>query len=487
MLIKWIPRKIFYWYLNKLNMADRFPEGIHLLRKRIRYFPDDYDLRYQLVYFHSVNYEYSQAMPILYNLLDEFPNCAENAHRRWVFTNELIGMGKFAEALPLLQETIEYWEDNANLRARIGLMYLELGNHKLAEEAFEIALSLDAQDPDAIEGMARVYSLSDRQGQAEIFLKDCLSNNPDSKVSNYLLGKHIWQYKGDANLANTHFSTALAAYQSESKDFPEYLSQHLFPDNLVEVFIHTLLITGQDNEAKKLNKKYAKEGQNWDSYIAYKTKNVEEAVQLARKNVHKNPDKPEYYFELGKYSLFAKNYKLAENVLDRAYQMILEQDEVWVRVQHYALLIALYTITGTKSVGELTKKALKLDALNIWITLASLYSEMGEWEKTIDAAKEALKLSPERHDALLAQSKGQAKLGFYKEALKGYKKALQQQSQNGEIWLEIAQVYEALKQRADAENALIKALTTKNLSTISRIEAENLHIKLHNQLSVENK
>lgn len=478
MLIKWIPQKIFYWYLNKLNMADRFPEGIRLLRKRIKYFPDDYDLRYQLAYFHSMNFEYSQAMTILYNLLVEFPNCAENAHRRWVFTNELIGMGKFADALPFLQEAIEYWENNANLRARIGLMYLELGNHKLAEEAFEIALSLDAQDPDSIEGMVRVYSLSDRQDQIEIILKNCLSNSPDSKVCNYLLGEHIWQYKGDANLANTYFSAALATYESESKDFPKYLSQRLFPGNLVEAFIHTLLITGQDNEAKKLNKKYAKEGQNWDSYIAYKTKNVEEAVRLARKNVHKNPDKPEYYFELGKYSLFAKDYNLAEKVLDRAYQMILGQDEVWVRVQHYALLIVLYTITGAKIAGELAKKALKLDALNTWITLASLYSEMEEWDKTIDAAKEALKSFPKRYDALLAQGRAQAGLGLYKDALKNYEIILQQQPQNGEAWLDVAQIYQELEQHVSTLNAVEKALSTRNLSTFSRAKAESLHTKL---------
>ncbi len=482
MFIKWIPQKIFYWYLNKLNMADRFSEGIRLIKKRAKYFPDDYDLRYQLVYFYSVNFEYSKAMPILYNLLQEFPNCAENAHRRWVFTQQMIGMGKFSEALSLLQELTEYWEDNANLRARIGLMHLELGNYTLAEEAFEIALSLDPSDPDAIEGMDRVYWQTSREDQIKTFLENCLDYSPDSKISNYLLGEYVWQCEGDANLANTYFSTALVMYRSESKYFPDYLSQRLFPDNLVEAFIHTLLITGQESEAKKLNKKYAKKGINWDSYITYKTENVGKAVQLAKKNINENPGTPEYYFELGRYSLFAKDYKLAEKVLDRAYQMLLEQDEVWVRVRHYALLIALYEITGIKSAEDFIEKALKLDALNTWISLASLYSEMGEWEQTLEAAKSALVLSPERHDILFMLGKAQMGLGLHEKALENYETILQQQPKNGEVWLETAQAYLALDQYANAYNALKNALATQNLSSVFRVNADGLQKKLSVQL-----
>lgn len=482
MIIKWVPAKILYNLTDKLTEINRAKDAIRIMEKRVALEEANPFLKSHLAHLYNRDDRRSEAIKIIQELVSLYPDSKKNSLLRWRLARAFLSLGKYAEAIPLLIDSVKYWIDNSSPNAFLGMAYLSLNKHELAEGAFNASLKINERNVDARTGMVDVYLETGRRNIIRRFLDDYLACAPNDVISHALMADDIIRSEMDYYSAYSHYSHALNLYEKQKGQvaYNDFISTWQYPDALVDKCIRSLVHSGMDNEAMQLNRQYYGKNKQWDPYLVRKTGNLKKAFEIAEKNLQKKSNSYDFHQDLGLLYLLANQYKNAEKELLETLQIAKKMSRV--SIQDYVPLVVLYTSTqNNEKAEELKKESLKLSKEETWGTLAISYLERKEWANSLNAAKKALELLPDDTYTLSILAEAQAGLGMNEEALKQCLKISQKQPQNGKIWLIKAKIYSSLGEDENALSAISYALDSHNLSSLLKTEAN----KLKNSLKKE--
>ena len=147
-------------------------------------------------------------------------DAAEKACRRILAKNpryasalHLLGLvdcqrGRFASAIPVMEQALKLEPDNAELQHHCALAYLSCADIDNAIARFERALSLRPEFSDALQGLGAALVQAQRAEEAIVPLQQLVDQAPDSAAAHNSLGVAL-QVVGRLQAALTHFQLAV--------------------------------------------------------------------------------------------------------------------------------------------------------------------------------------------------------------------------------------------------------------------------------------
>jgi len=162
-----------------------------------------------VAYYHADNY--TRAIEHLTTVLDKLP--AGSMERREAV--QVLGLsrfvtGRFAEAVPLLEETRQWASSNAELGYVLGQAYVQTRQPDRAREVFAATFGLRADSAAAHLVTAQMMIRLEFEPDAEAELKRAIEKNPELPMAHALLGQiAIFRGRLDEGIALTEREVAL--------------------------------------------------------------------------------------------------------------------------------------------------------------------------------------------------------------------------------------------------------------------------------------
>ena len=143
MIIKWIPLKILYGLTKILAKTNRIKVAIKIIEKRIKLGDENPYLKIHISNLYNQNHQHTVAVSLIEELASHYSDNNENAVLRWGLARAFLSLREYAKAIPLLDDSTKYWEDNASPNAFKGMAYLLLHKYDSAEISFKDALKIN--------------------------------------------------------------------------------------------------------------------------------------------------------------------------------------------------------------------------------------------------------------------------------------------------------------------------------------------------------
>jgi len=278
---------------------------------------------------------------------------------------------KHEKAINILQQALEFSEDNADIFSLIGMEYLFLDKFEDAKFYFLKCLEADYEDYSALYNVMYCFEFLEQNNEAIEYLNTYIDKNPYCEVAWHQLGKQYYNTK-DYNKAIAAFDFAIisddifiGAYLEKGKTL-EKLKQF---DEAIENYKITLAIDDPTSFALlRIGRCYEKLNQN-DLAVKYYYKTVEEDPLL---------DKG--WIAITNFYNKNKDYQKALYYINKAINIDSENGIYW---KLYGQINQRLHFLEEAERGY--KKTLELGnyELNTWLARADILITLGEYEAAI--------------------------------------------------------------------------------------------------------
>jgi len=275
------------------------------------------------------------------------------------------------KAISILQQALEFSEENADIFSLIGMEYLFLDKFEDAKLYFLKCLEADYEDYSALYNVMYCFEFLDQNNEAIEYLNTYLDKNPYCEVAWHQLGKQYFNTK-DYNKAIAAFDFAIisddlfiGAYLEKGKVLEE-LKQF---EEAIENYKITLAIDDPTSFALlRIGRCYEKLGQD------------DLAIQHYYKTVEEDPLLDKGWIAITNFYNKNKNYQKALHYINKAINIDSENVTYW---KLYAQINQRLHFLEEAERGY--KKTLELGnyELNTWIARADILINLGEYEAAI--------------------------------------------------------------------------------------------------------
>ncbi len=469
------------------------------LRNAIKFDPEGAGLYFDLARINIARKQYTEAEKNLKKAIELQP---DNKWYKEQYAGLLLEENKFTEAAEIYEQIVAQDENNKEYLQTIAYLYQRAGEKKKATAAFEKLLSMYGNDEEILEGKlqlhlnnneleeavkvnSRLIEIAPNESKYYVRLAEMYNNNgqPDKAAEVYRKAEEM--FPDDAGI-----QLSLSDYYKRKGDKENYVKylRKVVTNNSLEASEQLTILGGfvlgaEDSTDKNLGLELAKEiamrnpgdaralagygdmlgitGNMQESAEQYKKSvEIEPAAYVVWKNLLSVYLQMENYDSVLKYSdralrLFPnqaqlhyinglayslkKDYNKAINSLERAVDMMPEENKGELAGMYGTLADAYNSIKDYKSSDEYFEKSLELapDNPTTLNNYAYYLSERGEkLDKAEEMSKRSLELAPDLPTFMDTYGWIMYKKGNYKKAGEYIEKAIQKEEQeaSGTLW-----------------------------------------------------
>jgi len=290
------------------------------------------------------------------------------------------------KAIDILEKSLEYAEDPADIFALLGMEYLFLDNYEAAKNYFMKCLELDQDDYSSLFNIVFCFDSLESHTEAIEFLNIYLNSNPYSQVAWHQLGKQYFTLKDYAK-ALTAFDFAIisddvfiGAYLEKGKVL-EKLKRF---DEAIENYKITLALDDPTSFALlRIGHCYEKLGQQ------------DLAVQHYYKTVEEDPLLDKGWIAITNFYNKNKNYSKALYYINKAINIDTDNARYW---KIYAQINRRLNFLEEAERGY--KRCLELGnfELDTWLARGDILTGLGEYEAAIFNLDQTLEFYPDNEE-----------------------------------------------------------------------------------------
>ena len=246
-----------------------------------------------LAYIATQSNKLDKLIPIQRLVLKQNPS--PTAYRE--LTGALVGAGKFAEGVAVLEEWMGKFPEAKNIRQYVllGKLRRAAGQSDTALDAVRQALKLDPNDAEAQYTLCQLLAQSGKVDEAIGLAKSALTNDPANSEFNRILGSLLTQGGKD--------DEAMALYKGLLEKYPNNEAVvHLARSGLSVIYVNQGDFAKGEAELESLLEREPDDaGVNNDLGYLYadQGKNLEKAEAMIRKAMQEEPENPAYLDSLG--------------------------------------------------------------------------------------------------------------------------------------------------------------------------------------------
>ncbi|MFQ5798813.1 MAG: tetratricopeptide repeat protein, partial [Bacteroidota bacterium] len=349
-LIDRIPEKERYM-VRALNaeLGGRYTAGISVLREMEQIYPDDKEMIYNIGDWSYHANRYATAAEYLEKVLAMDPSFERAMqHLTWTYAD----LGQYGRSLEYANRLLAVNEKEGMLA--IGRYHASKGERATAADYFEQAFLMDPTDQGTLSDLVRVYENTRQYGKALEYAQKYVSQARNPFAYNRLAAVYVLM---------SDFSNALQTYE---------IGLQLFPDDpfLLAARGHTYVFMGEYEKAE----------------AKLKTMIAEHNEEAVRKRGYSELSR--LYPYLGKYSAMREMYDkriefawkdkdtnaVALRTVDKAYWMY------WLRANREEVLEEINKTMRFENITD----------YDYYLSLALLYTDIGDLEKSTGAAEKVL-------------------------------------------------------------------------------------------------
>jgi tetratricopeptide (TPR) repeat protein len=411
--------------------------------------------------------------------------------------------GRWRNALQEAEDDLNRHPDDINARKLLGRLYLRLltPDHgqqvpsdlqDRAVKQFEQIIERDPKDISSYLILAQLYRSAGENAKAETVLKKAIALEPDSSEANSnlaLLYVDLGDYRGaidllkkaaneksDAQLWSTlaYSYEQVQDYKNASSAYEKALERD--PDNLAyrRGLGQSLLLTRHYDAAQaQFEALIEANPRDVEAYLRLsQVYRVQHKYDLAQQNMTKAlelaPDNLDVQFNqvllVESQGKAAEAIVLVQKILDASAKhdaSPLSPQERTNRAIFLEKLGSLYRDQGDFTNAESTFRQMlalgKENAVRAELHLIEIYQDNRQYDKALDASDKAVKQYPESRELISERASLLASTGKGSAAIALLKPMLKNNSEDREVWLAMARVYQQQKQFDQAREATAKA------------------------------
>jgi tetratricopeptide (TPR) repeat protein len=412
--------------------------------------------------------------------------------------------GRWRNALQEAEDDVSRHPDDVSARKLLGRLYLRLLTPDRGQQApedlqeravkqFEQILQRDPNDISSYLILAQLYRSAGENAKAESILKKAIALQPDSSQANTnlaLLYVDIGDYRAAIDLlkkiaddkAEAQVWSTLAYAYEQTQDYKDASSAYnraleRDPDNLAyrRGLGQSLLLSRQYDLAREQFEALIEANpRDVESYLRLSQlyrirRQFDRARQSLAKALELAPDNPDIQFNEVLLSESEGKVPEAIALIQKILDSIARPDSAAIspmdrnnRGIFLEKLGMLYRDQGDFSNAESTFRQMlslgKDHAIRAELHLIETYQENRQYDKALDASERAGKQYPESRELILERASLLASTGKASAAIGLLKPLLKNTSEDREIWLATARVYQQEKQFDQAREAAARAL-----------------------------
>lgn len=366
----------------------------------------------------------------------------------------------------------------------LGNLYVAQKRWTDAEAAYRSAITIAPKNPGARAALATMYLTQGQGALAEAVLREAKTQlNSDPAAYSML---------GDYYLSQGDSAKALAEFASLTKDHPTDF-------NVRKAYIQLLILAHRIDEATKLTDDLLSKSPQDDTGLILKgqillqTGKIEDALHTLQQAVKGNPANAVGHYQLGMAYLASGSPNEAEREWRAAVQIRPDMGDAWIGLGKRAterrdwrnlepIGARLMKIAPTSPGGYLFHATARMNQGDVAAAEADLlkliqispqspvgYAKLGQlraftkhWDEAETLYRAALTRSPNFIDAIQGMVDLDFERGKSAEALQLVQAKINTDSNDAALFLLQAQVYERIKQPADAKQSLFRCLQLNN-------------------------
>jgi tetratricopeptide (TPR) repeat protein len=371
---------------NRLFKKGKLRKALEILEKVVNENPQSVNGFVALGVHHNFIYNFKEPERN-YRLAESLS--PKDPNLKWQIGQFLVGLNRPIDALPYLEFSIQEWPSNSQAHALIGKAFLQLKRYEEAEAALNKALVFDNFNPDAWDLTVDLYLETERDHLIEGFLQEYLAKAPKLASSHIFMAEYLMILEGDSLGSLSFFETGfrLAGNRKHAPLFRRYFSTAGYPQSIAYDYSNALMDCGYQDLAKDVVREnlvgtYALA---WKANVSRSNKNLDTAIQLMEEAIAKEPYNRDWKHSLGWTYILAGKPHLAEMQYREGLQMY---GAAFSEVRDLAAMYIILTEqSNTHDAERYKKEALAKDSENFWLSVAALYTEMENWEKTLEACQ----------------------------------------------------------------------------------------------------
>lgn len=383
----------------------------------------------------EIMHDMKRYFPDIYiNFLEDLSK-EENREIKMLCAAEFLSMNEFERAEKVFNSLLD--KPDADIYNGLGICYRRMGKNKEALECFKNAMKYGERKISVI-NICDLYEEEERFEEEEEFLNNLIKKYDDGFL--YATYARILIILGKFSLAERIARKAI--------DLGEEMEGYI-------QLSFSLIMQGKEKEAEKIlldfNKKYPDKLQPYillsNLYIDTEPEKAEEYLE---KLYEKSIEPFVMEFLITSYIKLGKEEK-SEELLEEA--IALHKNNA-----NFYVLKGIFLMKRGENEEEAFKKAIKLSSSkDVFIKIADIYIDIGEYEKAIEYVEEAEKLYGK--DEIIKCIKGDVffEMGKFKNALKEYEESLKIK-ENVDAYLGIIKCYEMAGRYKDVENIYEKLM-----------------------------
>ena len=468
--------------LSRLLRKGRLDEAAAFLEVRLMREPENWEHLYDLSQVRLMQERIDEGK----DLLRRAATLSGNGFVNWKLGELLVGLGSYSEARSPLEKAFRQYPRNARVRALLGKSYIETGAMRDGEVHLRRAVQLDPKDPDGRHWLATLLVDENRVDEARELLEDYLKSNPDLPSSHAFMAEFQHWTMGDHLAALPHYERALLILSSGKWDkaVKLYFSTFGYPLALLEGYLECLLECGLHEAAEVVAREHLSRGSlaAWKARLAAKKGELSTAVSELQECLEQDPDNPSCMYHLGILMLRQNDNPLAE----RWFRKAIEASRLKASTPTVYLLglaISLRRQGRTGEAREIEAGAYQEPKTEVLKAELHIWFELGEWQRVIEVADEALGVDPQWPYVLTHKAAAHAALEQHDKAIAAYQGLLRLQPRNGRAMLQMAMAHSALGRTSDAIEILERALSNEVLSPKEQEQAKATLSRLKRELS----
>ena len=411
--------------------------------------------------------------------------------------------GRWRNALQEAEDDLNRHPDDLDARKFLGRLYLRVLTPDHGQQAptdvqdravkqFEEIIARDPKDVSSYLILAQLYRSSGENAKAESLLKKAIALEPDSSEANSNLAllyvdlgdyhaaidllKKAANEKSDAQLWSTlaYSYEQIQDYKDAATAYDKALERD--PDNVAfrRGLGQSLLLTRQyDGAREQFEAMLEANPRDVEAYLRLsQVYRVQHKFDLAQQNMTKAlelaPDNLDVQFNqvllVEAQGKGQEAIGLVQKILDSSAKRDaapMSPQEKTNRAIFYEKLGSLYRDQGDFANAESTFRQMlslgKENAVRAELHLIEIYQDNRQYDKALDASDKAVKQYPESRELISERASLLASTGKAPAAIAMLKPLLKNNSEDREVWLAMARVYQQQKQFDQAREATAKA------------------------------
>ncbi len=376
----------------------------------------------------------------------------------------------------MLKSAIEQYTKITEKEPKDTESWLMLGRlHKMAtnsvdsEKAFKKVLEFDAENEDAMTGLALVYSDVGDTTRATELLKKVTDKNPSLRTLTALAA--TYEQMKDYSLAAETYKKALSLQPDNDEIKKQLAATYLMADKIEEGRKLYEEIAEQDpkdfSARLRLSQIYRQQNQMVKAWAEHnKAKEIEPAnleIKYNEVNLYETQGKTAEAVNSLKELLTStqkRNYSPAEKqsrsvLLERMGLMLRNSDQHAKAIEVFKQLAELDPANGSRSAAQ----------------VIDTFRQAHEFQKAVDEADQALKKYPKDRMIQFVRASALGELGRTAEAVQSLKALMDGKPSDRETYLTIAQIYDRAKNFPE----MAKAIDEAEKLNSSKEEMEGIH------------